>query len=181
MAYNGPMHNYEAMGMSYNEWLKYQNNMNRMRRNATLKRKNLSKNVLGVQMLLKGRGPSKPPVAPLQTRKRTEQNVIDEVMMKHMWNIQTEETRAETVKELKAALKAFHTSKEPESSLGGAGGPSKNTENTSSFTVLPEPLRNKIASYLSGVERNHLKPIKSKIAFETAKLRKRKHRTSKGE
>lgn len=59
---------------------------------------------------------------------------------------------------------------------GGAGAAAP--ANVSVLEGLPQETRNLIASFISGAERNHLNPIKAKIAKETAKLpRRRKHRT----
>ena len=83
--------------------------------------------------------------------------------------------------------------------MGGAGGPPPDPApapaplpiesipplNNSNFAKLPNSIRNEIASYLSGApiiplqRRNHLKPIKEKIANETAKTlnKRRRNRT----
>ena len=159
-----------------NDLREYQNTMARKRGNARMQRSMLARNALATQMVLKGRGPKSPANTPRP--KRTEGNVISDILMKHMNNENTEEKRVETQAEIKAALLAFYEERSRAGAAGGAGAASPVPENTSTLSILPNATRNLIASYLSGENRNHLKSIKTKIAKETAKLRRRhKNRT----
>lgn len=179
---NGPTSNREAMGeINYESWLEYQNELERNRREAAAKRKSLARNALAAQMITTGRGP-KPP-GPPPTPERTEENIIGDIAMLAFEN--NNESRAAAMAALKSELAALYIKKSapaaPQAVGGaGAGAPAAVPNISSHLAILPNVARNKIASYLSGVERNHLRPIKAKIARETAKIaspRKRKNKT----
>lgn len=170
---NGPTSNREALGMSYDTYHEYLNNMNRFRRNATIKRKSLARNALAAQMITTGRGP-KPPapqsMPPLPIRIKPSTPTVNHGSELYEMNNMTRD-----ILKMLADVQAPSAEQAAPAPAGGAGAASANT---SHLEALPNVARNKIASFLSGVERNHLKPIKTKIASETAKLyRKRKTKT----
>ena len=176
MSYNNndPWSNREALGdINYENWREHQNELARIRGNARVKRKSLARNALAAQMITTGRGP-KPPgqllppplLTPSPTR-RPNLNAESYPISNATRNI----------------LAMLSTVPAPVGGAGAAPAASASPatyENRSHITALPNGVRSKIASYLSGVERNHLKPIKAKIARETAKIanpRKRKNKT----
>ena len=182
MSYNNndPWSNREALGdINYENWREHQNELARIRGNARVKRKSLARNALAAQMITTGRGP-KPPgqllPPPLLTPSPTRRP-----------NLNAEPHASQTTRNILAMLSTVPVpGPAPPAPVGGAGAAHAASaspatyENTSHFTALPNEVRSKIASYLSGVERNHLRPIKAKIARETAKIanpRKRKNKT----
>ena len=154
--------------MNYDEWMEMKNANARTRQQI----KNLSKNAVAVKMVLTGRGPK--PRTPLPPPKRTLENIMANTLAKHFPKLNGEYTAAnkETAKQ---NLMHQLTS---EGATGGAGAAvAASRENTSTLTRLPNEARHKIASFLSGSERNHLRTIKNKIHTEQFKLLRKRRNT----
>jgi hypothetical protein len=157
-------------GIELNEWREHERKLARTRHNARMKRSVLSRNALAAQMVTTGRGPKKLPklpsdeFLPLLTKPPTQRLNAEAYPISN-------ETR-----NILAFLSTVPVPAPASSApVGGAGAAAP--ENTSALAILPQETRNLIASYISGAERNHLKPIKAKIAKETTKLRPRKRKT----
>jgi hypothetical protein len=170
-------------GIELNEWREHEHKLARKRYNSRMKRSMLSRNALAAQMVVTGRGPKKPsefPLPPFLTKPPTQRP-----------NLNAEPYASQITRNILAMLSTVPVpapAPAPPAPVGGAGAAAAAAaspatyENTSNFTALPNAVRSKSASYLSGAELNHLKPIKAKIARETAKIanpRNRKNKTRK--
>lgn len=166
-------------GIELNEWREHERKLARTRHNARMKRSVLSRNALAAQMVTTGRGPKKLPklpndeFLPLLTKPPTQRLNAEAYPISN-------ETR--NILAFLSTVPVPAPAPVPSAPVGGAGAAAAGTgaavlENTSALAILPQETRNLIASYISGAEHNHLKPIKAKIAKETAKLRPRKRKT----
>ncbi len=175
---SGAQTNWEVHGMNYDEWMEMKNANARARQQI----KNLSKNAVAAQMILTGRGP-KSRTAPIAApRPRTEANIIANTLVKHFPKLNAEYTEANKEAAKQNLMYQLTRSAAPVSSegaMGGAGAAAApvSKENTSTLTHLPNEARRKIASFLSGNERNHLRTIKNKIRKEQFKLLRKRSNT----